>query len=356
MLSLREIAQSAGLPIGAAVDRSVLQRGDAHYRETLVREFNGVVAENAFKPSEVWIGPREYDFSVTDALADFAQTNGLLVRGYTLVWHQQTPRWLAEHEKTLTPGECRDLLRDYIHAIVGRYKGRIAHWDAVNEAVLDAPIDAPHPPGLRTGEGSVWERTLGPDYLQWAFEWVHEADPDARLYYNDYEIEAVCPKSDAIYNLVKGLLEKNVPIHGVGFQGHLLNGWRLTDSHIENTRRFTDLGLDWLITEADIRMELNGNPPTPEQLQTQATGYADLAHCCKTDPRCTGLFVWGFTDAHSWIPGFRKGWGAALPLDEQFDEQYEPKPAYNALCAALQNETFARADKRPRSHTCEPGS
>jgi endo-1,4-beta-xylanase len=326
---LRTLAGAAELPVGAAVDMAALSGGDARYGETLRREFSACVAENAFKPSEVWVGPREYDFTVTDRLADFAAENGMLLRGHTLVWHQQTPRWLKNDAGVPSADELSVLLRDYIHAIVGRYKGRVAHWDVVNEAVHDPGPDGAMP---RLREESVWHRALGPDYLRLAFQWAHEADPAARLYYNDYEIEAVGPKSDAVYALLQGLLAKAAPIHGIGFQGHFLNGWRTTDTHRANIRRFVDLGLEWAVTEADIRMELNGGAPTEEQLTTQAAGFEDLTRLCRTEPRCRALIFWGFTDAHSWIPGFRKGWGASLPLDEE----YQPKPAYCAVRHALE--------------------
>lgn len=326
---LRRIAETRDLPVGSAVNMAALNGADPRYAHTLTGEFNACVAENEFKPSEVWIGPREYDFSVTDRLADLATGNGMLLRGHTLVWHQQTPRWLRSYpDVPVNDTELGALLRDYIHAIVGRYKGRIAHWDVVNEAVHDPEPDG-ITPALR--EESVWFRALGPDYLAQAFRWAHEADPDARLYYNDYEIEAVGPKSDAVYDLLRNLLAQGVPVHGIGFQGHLLNGWRATEAHRNNLRRFRELGLEWAVTEADIRMQLDGAAPTPEQLADQATGYADLAGLCVSEPGCRGLIFWGFTDAHSWIPGFRKGWGAALP----FDKEYRPKPAYHAVCEAL---------------------
>ncbi len=324
---LHQAAEATDLPIGAAVNMAALA-GEAVYTETLSREFSACVAENAFKPSEVWTGPREYGFSETDRLADFAGQHGMLLRGHTLVWHQQTPRWFAREGQSIPEGDLRGLLRDYIHAIVGRYKGRIAHWDVVNEAISDPGEDG-SAPVLR--EESIWHRALGPDYLRQAFEWAHEADPAARLYYNDYEIEATGPKSDAVYALLQRLIADGVPIHGIGFQGHLLNGWQADETQRENIRRFTDLGLEWAITEADIRMQLDGAAPTDEQLATQAAGYEDLTRLCLTEPNCRGLIFWGFTDAHSWIPGFRKGWGAALP----FDESYRPKPAYRAIQAAL---------------------
>lgn len=325
--TLRLLAEARGLSIGTAVAMAPLCGGDPRYTETLRREFNACVAENAFKPSEVWVGPREYDFAATDHLADFAAENNMLLRGHTLVWHQQTPRWLKDPD-AFAPEELRGLLRDYIHALVGRYRGRIAHWDVVNEAIHD-PAPEGAIPGLR--EESIWHHTLGVDYLRLAFQWAHEADPNARLYYNDYETEALGPKSDAVYALLRSLNAEGTPIHGVGFQGHLINGWRLSEAHRANVRRFVDLGLEWAITEADIRMQLDGVPPTAEQLADQAEGYAGLCNLCLTEPRCAGLIFWGFTDAHSWIPGFRKGWGASLPLDET----YRPKPAYHAVYDAL---------------------
>jgi endo-1,4-beta-xylanase len=326
-LSLRATARRRGLPIGAAVDLRALA-GEPEYSAVLAREFDMVVAENAFKPSEVWVAPDRYDFSHTDRLADFADEHGMALRGHTLVWHQQTPRWLRG-EAIPPPDELRDMLRQYIHAVVGRYRGRVVHWDVVNEAVHD-----PSPDGATPGrrEESVWHLALGPSYLPLAFHWAHDADPDARLYYNDYEIEDLGPKSDAVYALLRSLLGAGVPVHGVGFQGHLINGWRAAESHRENVRRFVALGLEWAVTEADIRMPLDGRAPTPEQLAVQAAGYGDLARLCLEEPDCRGLVFWGFSDAHSWIPGFRKGWGAALPLDEQ----YQPKPAYDAVLAALE--------------------
>lgn len=326
-IPLRNLADAAGLAVGAAVDLAVLDGTDRRYPETLEREFNCCVAENAFKPSEVWIGPRAYNFAATDRLADFAVAHGMLLRGHTLVWHQQTPRWLDANN--LPPAEILcDLLRDYIHTLVGRYRGRVAHWDVVNEVVTDPDRDSGQ---VLLRADSPWMRALGPDYLSQAFTWAHEADPNARLYYNDYEIEGLGPKSDAAYQLLQDLLSAGVPVHGIGYQGHLLNGWRATDTVRANIRRFADLGLEWAVTEADIRMQLDGNPPSPEQLVIQADGFRDLTHLCRSIPGCRALVFWGFTDAHSWISGFRKGWGAALPLDNH----YLPKPAYHAVSEAL---------------------
>lgn len=324
---LRALADAAGLPVGAAVDMTALACGDPRYAETLSREFSACVAENAFKPCEVWVGPREYDFAVTDRLADFAERHGMLLRGHTLVWHQQTPRWL-DRNALPSADEAADLLREYIHTLVGRYRGRVAHWDVVNEAITDP--DGPGGASVLRAD-SPWHRALGPDYIRRAFSWAHEADPDARLYYNDYEIEALGPKSDAVYALLSSLVADGAPVHGIGYQGHLLNGWRATEAHRANLRRFAHLGLEWALTEVDVRMQLDGSAPTDAQLADQAAAYADVTDLCFTVPGCRGLVFWGFTDAHSWIPGFRKGWGASLP----FDADYRPKPALRAVREAL---------------------
>ena len=326
---LRLLADKRDLLIGAAVNTRVLfGTADPRYAETLTQECNACVAENCFKPSEVWRGPRDYRWDQTDALMDWAETHGLTLRGHTLVWHSQTPRWLTpEAAAALAPSELAALLRDYIHAVVGRYKGRVAHWDVVNEAVTD-----PNDNGLVTPRtDSLWYRTLGPGYLAQAFRWAHEADPDALLYYNDYEIEEPGPKSDAVYALLTDLLRDGVPLNGIGFQAHLVNGWRASNGTRANLRRFAGLGLDWLFTEADVRMRLDGALPTAAQLNAQADAYADLTDLCLTIERGKGLIVWGITDKYSWIPGFRPGEGAALPLDEH----YRPKPAYTAIAQRL---------------------
>ena len=320
---LRDLADKRGFLIGAAVDMAALD-GDPRYRAALARECNLLVAENVQKPHALWRGPTTYDFTHTDRLAQFAHDHGQTLRGHTLLWHQSVPRWLQEHENDYSSEALRELLQAYVTAVVRRYRGVITVWDVINEAVEDGET-----PGLRPE--SFWYRKLGPDYIAPLFHWAQAADPSARLYYNDYEAEAIGPKSDAIYRLVQDLLARGVPIHGVGLQGHLENGWRLEETHRANVRRLAALGLEWQITEADVRMPLNGAPPTESALAAQADAYRDLLELCLTEPGCQGFVTWGVTDAYSWIPGFRPGWGASLLLDEDF----RPKPAYFAIAEAL---------------------
>jgi endo-1,4-beta-xylanase len=312
---LRELAAARGIDFGAAVAVRPLQ-GDTEYADILKREFGMTVGENAFKWEAIHPGPTLYYFDDTDEIVAFAEANGMKVRGHTLVWHNQNPSWLAR--RTKTRDEAIAVLKDHIDSVVGRYKGRIVAWDVVNEAVDDS-----------TGElrDSPWLTAIGPDYIALAFQFAHEADPDAKLYYNDYSAEGIGGKGDAVYELVKGLKEQGAPIHGVGWQGHF-QGEPYIDDIKTNGKRLAELGLDVSFTEVDVRIRL---PPTERSLAQQARTYGKITRICLELPNCKAIVTWGFTDRHSWVPGFFAGEGAALP----FDEAYKPKPAYDAIRASL---------------------
>src|SRR5689334_17380755 len=178
------------------------------------------------------------------------------------------------------------------------------------------------------GHTPIWLRQLGPGYIAKAFRWAHQADPRAKLYYNDYNLEAIGPKSDAALALVQSLRRQGVPIDGVGFQGHLGIQYPYPDTLGENLERFAAAGFDVAITEADVRMPL---PVTNEKLATQADYFTGMLNSCQAVRRCVSFTVWGFDDKHSWVPTVFAGEGAATP----FDENYQPKPAYFALRSAL---------------------
>jgi endo-1,4-beta-xylanase len=234
------------------------------------------------------------------------------VRGHTLVWHNQLPAWLTQG--SFSNAELRDLLRQHVSQVVRRYRGRISEWDVVNEAFNEDG----------TLRDTPWLRALGPDYLAQVFRWAHRADPSAKLYINDYNVESINPKSTALYNLVRDLRSQGVPVDGVGLQAHLSLQYPFPGDLSQNIRRFAAMGVDVAITEADVRMPL---PVTAQQLAEQADYYAQLMQSCLGERRCVSLTVWGFTDAYSWVPGWFPGEGAATPLDEN----YQPKPAYDAL-------------------------
>jgi endo-1,4-beta-xylanase len=313
---LRTSADQRGFFIGAAVSMSPF-RTEAIYLQTLRREFNIIVAENAFKWSAVRPSRTEFNFTDTDALVAFAEANNMRVRGHTLVWHNQNPGWLTNGN--FTRDEAIEILREHILTFMGRYKGRVWSWDVVNEAIDDSGA-------MRN---SFWQQKIGPEYIRMAFEFARQADPDARLYYNDYSIEGMNNKSNAVFNLVSNLKSQGVPIDGVGWQMHLVNGSRIGSQHQENARRLAGLGLEISLTEMDVRINL---PTTPEELQQQAQAYRDAITFCLTEANCKALVMWGFTDKHSWIPGTFAGFGDALI----FDANYQAKPAYTALREALE--------------------
>jgi len=315
--SLRSLAAQHGLHIGAAVSEHAL-REDPAYREILAREFNMITCENALKWGPLRPTRDQFAFENADLIVDFAEANDMVLRGHTLVWHNMLPAWLSEQR--LGNDDAHDLVREHIQTVMRRYRGRIAVWDVVNEAIEDD--------GIRD---SFFLHALGPDYLATVFHWAHEADPDARLFYNDYEADAINAKSDAIYALIKDLLQRGVPIHGVGLQMHLcLWAPPKAKSVAKNIRRFNDLGLEVHITEMDVRMK---EPATEENLRAQARIYRDMIEVCLDAAQCTALVTWGVTDRYSWVPDAFQGEGAAL----LFDNDGLPKPAYHALRETLEN-------------------
>jgi endo-1,4-beta-xylanase len=236
------------------------------------------------------------------------------------VWHNQLPAWLNAAAPGMTSDELRETLRQHILTEAGHFRGQLYAWDVVNEAVNDDAAGS-----LRD---TIWLQKLGPGYIADALRWAHQADPHAKLYLNDYNIEWIGPKSDAYYNLARQLLADGVPLDGIGIQAHLGIQFGFPDTLAENIKRFTDLGLEVAITELDVRMIL---PADETKLATQADYYRRVVSACLTQRRCVGVTVWGFTDKYSWVPGFFTGQGAACLFDEEFNK----KPAYFAVLDEL---------------------
>jgi endo-1,4-beta-xylanase len=303
---------AAGVPVGVAVEPHFLE--DPAYRATLLREFNAITPENAMKWGPVHPTERGWRFDPADRLVEFAETHGLSVHGHTLVYYDQLPPWVdgGMGRRRLAGG-----LAAHIETLVGRYRGRVASWDVVNEAVDEG--------GLRP---NVFLRTLGPGYLADAFHLAHAADPAARLYYNDHGADALSPKADVVHALVRQLLDDGVPIHGVGLQMHL----RATrppapDAITAHVARLTALGLAVRISEMDVRIRrIRRGDPLARQRQV----YEDAIAACAGMPGFAGVTFWGLTDAHSWI---HEEFGEDAPL--LFDRDYAPKPAYLGARQAL---------------------
>jgi endo-1,4-beta-xylanase len=325
---LRDAARASGFLIGAAVRPA--QLSEPAYASTLAREFNLLEPEDALKWEVIHPQPQSYDFSSADRIVDFAARHHMKVRGHTLVWHRQNPAWLAEGN--FTPAELAEILEKHIQTVVAHYRGKIFAWDVVNEA-----FDELHPGALRS---TIWRdrpgiglAAAGNSYIERCFRWAHEADPQALLFYNEAEAEVVNPKSDAIYAMVRDFRRRGVPIDGVGFQMHIPNLHADIASISANIQRFTALGLQVHITEMDIALPVNAaGEASPEDLQKQAALYREIAAACRFHKGCTALQTWGFTDKYSWIGSHsRHTQGAALP----FDQNYQPKPAQQALQKAL---------------------
>ncbi|MFL6119691.1 endo-1,4-beta-xylanase [Actinophytocola sp.] len=313
------------LLIGTAVDYAAFT-SDATYRARVGSEFSSITAENVMKWEVVEPERGHLDFSAADDLLAAARRNGQHVRGHTLVWHNQLPAWLTQGVDSgeIDAAELRGILRQHITDEVRHFRGRIYQWDVANEVIDDNGQ-------LRD---TVWLRELGPSYLADVFRWAHQADPKAKLFLNDYNVEGVNAKSDAYLALVKSLLAQGVPVQGFGAQGHfgVQFGFTTASDVAANFARFEALGLETAVTEADVRMIM---PADTVKLQAQAQGYSVLLQGCLLARRCNSFTVWGFTDRYSWVPGFFDGEGAANLLDENF----AAKPAYSELQAIL---TLAR--------------
>jgi endo-1,4-beta-xylanase len=256
----------------------------------------------------------KFDFGKADKIVDFARAHGQRVRGHTLVWHNQSPGWLAAGHYDRK--QLIAVLHEHIAKVVGHYRGRIAEWDVVNEAIADDG-------SLRH---SIWRDVIGVQYIAMAFRFAHEADPGARLVYNDYGIEAPGRKADIVYLLVKALKDRGVPIDAVGFQTHV--DTRPIPGFAKNLARFAALGVDVELTEVDVRLR-DGHGEAA--LRDQAEAYRRIVRSCRAVPRCREIVFWGLDDANSWIPDAYPHFGDATLLDRDL----HAKPAFGAVREAL---------------------
>lgn len=312
---LRDAASAAGKLVGAAVQSSFL--GDPRYNAVLARHFDYVTAEYEMKWDPIEKTRGVEDFSGGDAIVAYAAAHGMQVKGHALIWHQAVPSWVGG----LSPSDLRSEFARHILSVASHYRGRVLAWDVVNEAIDDNGF------GLRN---SVFRQKLGDGYIADAFRAARAADPQALLFYNDYAGEGLGGKSDAIYELVRGLLAQGVPIDGVGLQMHVRAAAPPSDASVAaNMRRLAALGLRVNISEMDVRVgDLGG--ATAENLERQKSVYHSLVTVCVAEPACHAVTFWGFTDAHSWIYG---QYGPDAPL--LFDAQYAAKPAFTGVLDAF---------------------
>lgn len=308
--------------IGAAVNPYTLK----HSESLIIEQFSSLTSENHMKPALLQPQEGVFTFDEADQLVTFAKKHGMKVRGHNLLWHNQTPDWFFEDEnrKPASRKLLLDRLDTHISTVVDHFKEEVYCWDVVNEAVADEGEDL-----LRK---SKWLELVGEDFIEKAFEFAHKANPNALLFYNDYN-ESDPVKREKIYKVVKSLLDKGVPIHGVGLQGH----WNLESPSIQDIRnaieRYASLGLKLHITELDLscftwdNQRTDMEAPTDEMLNKQAERYEEIFNMFREFSEViTSITFWGVDDSYTWLSDFpvkgRKNW----PL--LFDEKKQPKASF----------------------------
>jgi endo-1,4-beta-xylanase len=337
-----------GLRIGAALSRQQTDGGDARTLAIVEQQFNSITPENVLKWEAVHPDPDRYDFAAADRFVAFGQAHGMFVVGHTLVWHHQTPGWVFAGEAGHAADRATLLarLRAHIFSVVGRYRGRVHAWDVVNEALEEDGSLRPTP----------WLAAIGEDYIEQAFAMAHEVDPDAELYYNDYNLWKPAKRDGAI-RIVKRLSDRGLRIDGVGEQAH----WGLTEppiAQIDETiaalaagtgRRMhlSELDVDvlprdpgmWgadLAQRAALRAATNvysHGLPAERQRELASRYGAIFGAVLRRREHVSRVTFWGVTDAQSWLNDFPIPGRINYPL--LWDRRARPKPAFDAVVEAL---------------------
>ncbi len=329
--------------VGAAVNQDQFTEQDQRGAALVKAQFNTITSENVLKWERVHPRLGQYDFALPDKYVQFGERNGMFVVGHTLVWHQQTPRWVFEDASGAPVSRDTLLarLRDHIQTVVGRYRGRVKGWDVVNAAVDEDG----------TLRKTPWLTIIGEEYIVRAFEFAHEADPAAELYYNDYSVENA-PKRNGVIALIRKLQAAGVPVAAVGLQGHNKMTWPTVAQQDSTLAAFAALGVKVNITELDIdvlpaatrsqtaEVTLSAAPAAglnpyagglPDSVQQAlARRYADLFGVyMKYRDVIERVTFWGVTDGDSWLNGWPVRGRTSYPL--LFDRAGQPKPAFDAV-------------------------
>lgn len=305
--------------IGAAVNPSYFS--DPAKTTLLKRHFNSLTAENQMKWSTLQPTEGSFNFTSADQIVDFAIANGMKVRGHTLCWHNQVPAWIFK-DGTLTASKELVLqsLRTHITTVMTHFKGKVYAWDVVNEAIDD---------GSATYRASQWYTICGEDFIIEAFKAARAADPDAKLFYNDYS--AIDPvKSEKIYSLLVKLKEQNL-VDGIGLQGHWNIQYPSNDLIIAAFDKYKSLGLELQITELDVSVYTSNSDPeslyTANLAQKQASAYGRFFAAFRNyKSSITSVTFWGLADNNTWLDNFPVSGRKNYPL--LFDGNYNPKQAY----------------------------
>ncbi|HJQ09332.1 MAG TPA: endo-1,4-beta-xylanase [Candidatus Saccharimonadales bacterium] len=318
---LQTLVPRPGFRLGAAAALNPLV-SDPHYAQLFLGgELGSITTENALKPQDIQPTEGTFTFGETEALILLAERHSLTVHGHTLVYDKAMPKWMQELPFTTEADKqrVRRVLEQHIKTVVSHFKGRVASWDVVNEAIAGFNSDAHL-------QESIWFKALGEEYIDIAFRAAHEADPNAKLYINDYGLETNPQgRGEFMLALVKRMQGRGVPIHGIGIEGHVYEMPRDTIKP-RTLRQFMDaaqgLGLSVRVSELDVTGK-NG-------AKAQAEQYASVLKVCLAAPNCTGLTIWGMDDLHGSTAGIKGGQlrpGDALP----YTADYRPKRARRAM-------------------------
>ncbi|MBT3358650.1 MAG: glycosyl hydrolase family 10 [Rhodospirillales bacterium] len=329
---LKVRAARKGLRMGAEVVPRLL--GDADYAAMLVRDVDMVVPGNALKWGPLERRRRFLDFSEADLVADFARVHGMAMRGHTLLWHNQIPKWLPGRLANPKKSPARTIEK-HIHEVVGRYRGRMHSWDVINEAI--EPKDG-RADGLRK---SLFLDALGPDYIDRAFRAAAQADPDALLVFNEYGHEwgwdVGRQRRRATLRLLEKLLGKGVPVHALGLQGHLAPGMMGAMDMLALGRfcdEVADLGLSIQVTELDARdTSIVGSIQARDRIVADA--YTRFLDVVLARAATKLVLTWGITDRHSWLTSHFPRPDGDTVRGLPYDANFKRKPAWYALAAAL---------------------
>ena len=307
--------------------------------EILAKHFNLVVAENDTKMCNMMPSPGTYNFSSADKFIEMAKKNGQDIRWHTLVWHNQAPEWIFQDENGNKASKelLLQRLKDYIFTIGKRYSKDVCSVDVVNECISDKNFQ------LRDGnDRSKWFDIIGPEYIDKAFFWAREAFPNAELVINDYNLETIPGKRQGLYDLVKGMKERGVPVDTVGLQMHISMYYPSIKMIDETIKMYGSLGVKVIVTEMDVSVYndyKDGKEQfeekkeyTPELMEQQAQRYKELFECFKENAKAgilKDVVLWGITDRFSWKNYFPVPGRTDAPL--LFDVEGKEKPAFAAL-------------------------
>ncbi|MBS1532928.1 MAG: endo-1,4-beta-xylanase [Bacteroidetes bacterium] len=324
----------APFPVGAAVNPYLLKTNSLYYA-VVATEYNSVTTENVLKFNATEPQLNQFDFSGGDTVLSFAAKNHMRVHAHNLVWHQALPGWVLNFSGDSLAWE--NIFKTHIQSVVAHCKGKVSSWDVVNEAIRDDDGKLRNK-DVNPGDGSIWRQHLGPDYIARAFQYAHEADPGALLFYNDYGQEWNGVKLDSMVAMVNRLKRRGIPIDGIGMQMHI--GINTNQANMKIAmQRLASTGLLIHISELDVSVNPSGdtNIVYNDALQSrQADMYQLVAQTyISTVPKAQryGITTWNVGDADSWIPHFyhRKDW----PLP--FDSLYRKKAAYEGYLRGLKN-------------------